>query len=77
MRKESEHSTLDDGVWETTVSMVASPLNEKWSKIFPFLLNNIVAIAICHGLITQDDGKCCHGYYDMLHYTIGCIATAQ
>ena len=77
MCKESKHSTLDDGVWETTVSMVASPLNEKWSKIFPFLLNNIVAMAKCHGFINQYYGKHHHGYYDMLHYVIGCIATAQ
>ena len=77
MRKESKHSTSDDGVWETTVTMVPVPLNKKYMQIFWFLVNHFVAIAICRGFITQDDGKCCHGYYDMLHYTIGCIATAQ
>ena len=77
MRKESKHSTLDDGVWETTVTMVFVPLNGKYMQIFWFLLNHFVAIAICHGLITQDDGKSYHGYYGMLHYAIGHIATTQ
>jgi len=34
-------------------------------------------MAICHGFITQDDGKRYYNYYDMLHYVVGRIATAQ
>jgi len=44
---------------------------------FRFLVDHFVAMEKCHVFITHDDAKRCHGYYDMLQYTIGCIVTAQ
>ena len=77
MRKEYTEFTYDGGIWGTTVTMVPGPLNEKWPEIFRFLFGRFVPMAICHGFITQDDEKHYHDYYDMLHDTIGPIATTQ
>ena len=60
-----------------TVTMVPGPVNGKWREFFWFLFGRFVPMAICHGFITWDDAKRCHCYYDMLHYAIGGIATAQ
>ena len=77
MRKESRTTTSDDEIWGTTVTMVSGRLNEKMHENPWFLMNHSVPMAINHGFITWEDGKCYRGYYDMLHYAIGAIATAQ
>ena len=77
MRKESKHSTLDDGTWAATVTVVPGPVNGKWREFFWFLLNHFVVMVKIACFIIHEDGKCYHGYYDILHYTIGYIVTAQ
>jgi len=59
------------------VEKVLCDVYGKIHETFWFLLEHFVAMAKYHAFITYDDGKHYHGCYDMLHYTIGCIATAQ
>ena len=65
------------GRWAVTMEKVLCDVYGKKHRKFWFLLNHFVAMAICHGFITQDDGKRYYNYYDMLHYVVGRIATAQ
>ena len=65
------------GLCAASVEKVLCDVYGKIHEKFLFFLDHFVAMAKYHGFITHDDGKHYHGCYDMLHYTIGCIATAQ